>query len=891
MDENLEHSNKEKAKGFMKYLPYIAFFCLLLIIILSVYVRTSNIDNLKDITTGNYTLGPDLDPFLYLRNAQEIVATGTVANPDMMWAAPLGSPSYAETSLMPWTIVGLYKFLNIFSPEISLEYAAIILPVILFAITLLLFFLFIQKVFSFVMKKEYSYVIAIIATLLYAVIPEMLHRTTAGIPEIESLGMVFFWLAFYFFISAWQSEKIKKSLIFSAIAGISTALMIFSWGGYRYIFMAFSLATLLSFLFQKLSKKNILVFATWWLFSIIGFLLKGSGISGILSSTSDGLFSTIVLTIILIDLILYEIILKNKKEKIKIPRKMFSLIISVGIMIFGAIILFGPHFILDKISSVFNYLLRPFGEGRVGLTVAENRAPYYLEVFSAFSTNFFGVTISLFWLFFIGTILMFYSAIKHFDKKNKWVLISSFILFLIMFIFSRYSPQSILNGENFLSQSIYFGGLLILLIGLTYVFVKEKKNLEETFYKINFSYILLLSLIFFAIISMRGAVRLFFIISPPMIIASAFLPVKLFQMGYKSSDTLKKYISWALVLIFAVMITALAVNYARASYAETTYTVPGPYQQQWQYAMQWVREDTPKGSIFAHWWDYGFWVQTIGQRPTILDGGHTYHGGFWNHLMGREVLTTPNENNALEFLYAHNASYLLIDSTDIGKYGAYSSIGSDETGLDRTSWIPTYVLDEKQTQELKNETVYVYTGGFWLDQDIIWKDQLLPQGKAGVAGFFVHNIDNQIKSIEAIVIYNNQRYDIPINYIYINNKKIKISETGIDGIFYFVPRLTDAGLNNVGSAFFISEKVSNGEFARAYLLGETNFTLAHQEDAQIIKQIKQFYNITNIDFVLANDLYGPIKIFKINYPENFTVEGAKMKRYLSPTSDLPFPLW
>ena len=155
MDEKSNNLDKPKTNGFLKYLPYFAFFCLLLIIILSIYVRTPNIDNLKDITTGNYTLGPDLDPFLYLRNAQEIVATGTVANPDMMWAAPLGSPSYAQQNLMPWAIVGLYKFLNVFSPGISLEYVAIILPVILFAITLLLFFLFIQKVFSFITKKEY----------------------------------------------------------------------------------------------------------------------------------------------------------------------------------------------------------------------------------------------------------------------------------------------------------------------------------------------------------------------------------------------------------------------------------------------------------------------------------------------------------------------------------------------------------------------------------------------------------------------------------------------------------------------------------------------------------------------------------------------------------------
>lgn len=870
-----DKSEFDKPKGFLKYLPYFAFFCLLLIIILSIYVRTSNIDGLKDVTTGNYTLGPDLDPFLYLRNAQEIVASGTVANPDMMWAAPLGSPSYAEQSLMPWAIVWLYKFLNIFTST-SIEYSAIILPVILFAITLIFFFLFVQKAFSFVMKKEYSWIIAIIATILYSVMPEMLHRTTAGIPEIESLGMVFFWLAFYFFISAWQSEKLKKSLIFSSLAGISTALMIFSWGGFRYIFMSIALATLIAFFFQKLSRKNILVFGAWWFFAIMGVVIKDHTILSIFSSLPDFTFSTMVLFIILVDLFLFDIFLKDKKEKIKIPRKVFSLIISAIIIAIGATILFGPTFLLDKFNNLIGGLLHPFGESRVGLTVAENRAPYYTEVFGAFATDFFGITLSLFWLFFIGTILMFYSAIKHFDKKNKIILFSIFVVFMVFFIFSRYSSDSILNGVNFLSQVLYFGSLLLLAGGMIYIFAKEKKNLENSFYKIDYSYLLILSLIFFAIISMRGAVRLFFIISPPMIIASAFLPIKLFEMGYESQDALKKYIYLALVLLVAIIITVLAVNYGRASYTETKYTVPGPYQQQWQYAMSWVRNSTVPGSIFVHWWDYGYWIQTIGQRPTVTDGGHLIE--FWDHTTARYLMTAESEKTALQLCKAYNVSYILFDSTDIGKYGAFASIGSDKTKLDRASWIPTYIQDEKQTQELKNETIYVYTGGFWLDQDIIWKDQLLPQGKAGVAGFFVHNQNNQVKSIDAIIVYNNQRYDIPVNYMYLNNNKLRLSDSGLNGIFYFIPKLTDTGLNPIGASFFISEKVSNSEFARAYLLGETNLTLAHKEDASLVKQIKSVYNISISDFVLANDLYGPIKIFKVPDLSNITYYPQYLER-------------
>jgi len=66
-------------------------------------------------------------------------------------------------------------------------------------------------------------------------------------------------------------------------------------------------------------------------------------------------------------------------------------------------------------------------------------------------------------------------------------------------------------------------------------------------------------------------------------------------------------------------------------------------------------------------------LQSIGERATVLDGGNAIV--YWNYLMGRHVLTGDNQKDALEFLYNHNTTHLLIDSSDIGKYGAYSSIG------------------------------------------------------------------------------------------------------------------------------------------------------------------------------------------------------------------------
>ncbi len=861
MDPEIKN-NLTNIKHFIKRnIFWIGLVSLLLIVFLAVFVRTSNIESLKDVTTGNYTLGPDLDPFLYLRNAQAIIADN-LTNPDMMWAAPLGSQPYAKSSLMPWAIVGLYKFLNIFS-DTSVEYAAIILPVILFALTLIFFFIFAQKAFSYLMKKEFSYLGAIIATLIYAVINQMLHRTTAGVPEIESLGMVFFWPAFYFFLLAWKSEKVKNSLIYSGLSGISTAFMIWSWGGNKYIFMAFSLATLISFFFQKLEKKNIAVFAVWWVISIGTIMSKGVSFAGLFSSIQDTLFSTGVLFLILVDLALEKFLFNKEYFKIKISKKLFSVIIAGIIAILAATIFFGPGFIISKASGVVEGLLHPFGEGRVGLTVAENRAPYFTEVNGTFAVGLFNnsLVLSLFWFFFFGTILMFYSAFKHFDKDNLAIICVAFVLFLMGFIFSRISPNSLLNGENLVSQVLYFGSLFIIAGTTIYVFRKEKHNLEHTFYKIDFSYILLLSLIFFSIISMRGAVRLFFIISPAIIIGASFLTAKLGELAYDHQDKFKKSLYGLLFALAVLAMILFAFSYAKASYNETKATVPGINEQQWQYAMSWVRENTDSGSIFVHWWDYGYWIQTIGQRPTVTDGGHIIP--FWDHTTARYLMTAENEKTTLQLMKAHNVSYVLFDPSDIGKYGAYSSIASDKTGKDRLSWIPTFAIDERQTQEMKNETIKVYAGnGFLLDKDYILNEQILPSQKAIVGGFIVHLEENKITKIDAAITYNNQWFNVPVRYIFINKTKIELSKDGLDAILYLVPTFDGYNLNPAGGALFLSEKVSKGQFARMYLLGDTDFKIAHQEDSLLSKQLKQ--NGIDADFVIAGGgIWGPIRIFEV----------------------------
>jgi len=39
----------------------------------------------------------------------------------------------------------------------------------------------------------------------------------------------------------------------------------------------------------------------------------------------------------------------------------------------------------------------------------------------------------------------------------------------------------------------------------------------------------------------------------------------------------------------------------------------------WPDAMRWVKENTPKDAVIAAWWDYGYWISTLGERKTLSD--------------------------------------------------------------------------------------------------------------------------------------------------------------------------------------------------------------------------------------------------------------------------------
>jgi len=867
-------SSISAAFAYFKKHKYVFYPILAWIVWVAVEIRTLNLPYLRDITTSGWTLGPDLDPFLFLRWAKYIVAHGSLMAIDAMRYVPLGFETKSELILLPHLIAWFHKFAVLFGST-SVEHSAVLFPTFMFALAVIAFFLLVREIFVDKVGINYASIIALIASFFLSVFPVLLPRTISGIPEKESAAFFFLFMAFYFFLCAWKSPKLNYQIPLAILSGLATAGMALVWGGVIFIFLSISLAVLVAFIIGQIDKKRTLCFALWLFFALLiaNLFSLRYRLSAIISSTTT-LIPISVIFILLIHLVLFETRLKSYFERdyfSKVPKPVVSIIIAILIGAIAGTLIFGIQFIPDKIRDVLSPLITPISD-RLGVTVAENRQPFFGEWETNFGPHIQGIAL-FFWLFFIGSIYLFYFMIDVFVKKERWILTLSYIFLLTAVIFSRYSPNSILNGTNAISIGFYLLGVILFFGVFGYYYYRANLlNRPNNLKEINFGIIFLFSFFFLGIISARGAVRLIMILAIPVsIIVSSFIVLPI-NDARKSKDSSIKNVLW-LIIALILFLTVFSGNYFyKSSAAIAQGYAPSVYNQQWQKAMSWVRENTPESAVFAHWWDYGYWVQSIGERATILDGGNMIP--YWNHLMGRLVLTAPNDSDGLEFLFSHNGTHFLIDSTDIGKYAAFSSIGSGIV-YDRRSWITTFIKDSRQTQEKKNSTLYVYAGGFLLDSDISYNLNgtmlFFPGGEAGIGAIIIERdkSGNISKNPEAIFVYKHKQFRIPLRYVY--DKKLIDFNSGLDfGVFLF-PRLTNANrIDFDGAMLLLSNRTVKSALARLYLYKEDNpyFELVHTEDSYLVSEIKKQFPDFNSDFVFYNDFNGPIRIWEIHYPKD-----------------------
>lgn len=129
----------------------------------------------------------------------------------------------------------------------------------------------------------------------------------------------------------------------------------------------------------------------------------------------------------------------------------------------------------------------------------------------------------------------------------------------------------------------------------------------------------------------------------------------------------------AILLIIPLMVPVSA-NWINGSKAPPTILNGGSNYNiattDWLDAMQWLKENTPEDAVVASWWDYGYWITTLGERRSIADNATLID---WRiKQMAQVFLSTPDE--AWQILQEMDADYVLV-------YVAAQRINSEDPAL------------------------------------------------------------------------------------------------------------------------------------------------------------------------------------------------------------------
>ncbi|MDO8628487.1 MAG: STT3 domain-containing protein [Nanoarchaeota archaeon] len=855
MDDVIEQRKENMFALVKRHQSKIVWILLLIIILVGMHIRSQNFGLLKDATTGDY-ISAELDSTLFLRYAEYIVEHGALPAVDMMRFVPVGADLSLIGTFTSYFVAYLYYVLHTFDSSVTVAYADIVYPIVAMALSTLFLFLLVRRLLG----KW----VALLSALFLTIIPTFLFRSTGGSSDHDILGMLFFLMVMYLYVLAYQSSSLKKSLLFASLAAVAFVFGRNTAGTLNFALFIVGAYVLLSIVLDRFTKKDFYVYSLWLWLSMLLIQLSGKfGVLAFVNSITTGI-AFVAWLFAVVDFVIFKLDVFKWRARIeqKVPLWLATLGLSAVVGSLLVLVMFGPSFFVAKFTHISQYLFRAYAETRWTLTVAENRKPFVVDWMSQMSSWFV-------YFFMFGAALVFHQMVRK--LRHAWKLTAFFGVTLFGYVFSRYSPDTVLNGSSTLSNVLFYGcliGIFVVLIGLfARLFFKNREEYFVVAKNIDLQYAFLVVWLLIMVVAATSAIRLLFEFSVITCILAAFFVVYVTKFFYSLKSKWLRYAG--LIVLVIILVSPFSLGFINRGFVLNFYesskyqaaNTGASYNQQWQVAGKWVRDNTPEDAVFIHWWDYGYWVQQGFKRASVTDGGNFFI--YWNYLVGRFLLTGDNETQAFELMKSHNVTHFLVVPDEIGKYGAFSSIGGD-VNHDRFASIGVFNFNPQKTQELRDNTVFFYEGGVALYESFVYNGMVFPPSTP-VGGFFVHVKDLNIsqnaisftfEKVEAAVFKDGQQYNIPLKCVYYD-KRYDFVDGVMPACLRIIPQYNGNSFTPMGNALFIPPKIVNNFFGRLYLLDETvpGFKLVYSDENQGIRL--GVYN---------GRLWGPFRIWEIEYP-------------------------
>jgi len=446
------------------------------------------------------------------------------------------------------------------------------------------------------------------ASLFFAVSPIIIMRGSIGWFKSEPLGLFYGLLAVYLLLSCIKSDKGKVSIAKIVGGGIFLAFGLASWGGIQFFILPIGFLFLALPFLRKDSKFIIL---TSVIFTSVFLLVSVSYEDMILNAENKGngiLFLTSLNGLFMIGSTAFLVVCVIIKRVLGKNQLRNSLALLGGTIIAGIVIASSGIVSLPS----FRYL---------------NAANPFL-----ITTDMLTDSVSEHATTTIDISFYFFSILMVFAGLGAWLL------------FQKKVNRSLqIKGEM---------AAFALIIGFLGIYFSSAFVRLEVF----------------------GSISVIILSS----IGISILISKILKAGHKPTSVVTKisFLAIIVALLMVPMIYPEKLNWGNNNVGlPITILNSGTHfdisTNDWADAMQWLRENTPEDAVIASWWDYGYWISTLGERKTLADNATLLD---WQiRKIAAVYMSTPE--NAWQILMSDEKTY-------VGKYYVNLPLDTQTTNLE-----------------------------------------------------------------------------------------------------------------------------------------------------------------------------------------------------------------
>ncbi len=601
----------------------------------------------------------EFDPYFDYRATKFIVDNGI----DAYWQWHDTMSWYPEGRDVPGTsqtvlhITAAYLY-QAFGRGVSLLDFTIAFPAVMGALTVIALFALV-RVLGGTAAGMFS-------ALLMAFSPAIIQRGNLGWFKSEPLGLFFGILAMYLFISAIKHKEIKYAIAKAVAGGLILGLANGAWGGIQYFSIPISLFFIALPFFRKDLTIPIYVAIAFTVFTLItAAAFPRPGISFVLGLPGLAMIAgTIFLAIAFF-------VKKISKPMVRTRNVALVLIAFVAVGI--GFILAGPY-----VSPSFRYLnaINPFIGSIDPLveSVAEHFTPTVADYFLDFSVL----------LMFAGL-----GGWLAFRRRNDTAIFALLIGITGVYVSATFARLLVFASVGI----IVLAGLGLYEVTRSIMAYREATATPAT--------------------------------SGPRITAATREERRKLEFARRSDSTSGQIVKISYIIVMIMMLSIPLFYPTNANWISSA-DVPAAIanggtgyrvqSEDWTDAMDWLSKNTEPDAVIASWWDYGYWITTLGNRTSLADNATLNH----TRIQTIGKMFVSDEESGMKIAQDLKADYILVYVVgQVRFYAQQNATGTDAGGNDNR--IAIYTLgqggDESKKQWFMriggfDEATYVEQDGF-----------------------------------------------------------------------------------------------------------------------------------------------------------------------------------